>query len=195
MTDRRHLESSDFSIWGGLVSLLGGTKVDRTCRRSDYQHFRFLRFHSLLGVASLLSSLWTTGCVLYDPWQVWQFGADYNTYRRCSAHVTVYEHLPPSATRVRLYRWAYNVGVAPVWSADENTGGERLQVPQSEASGVPGPLLPPPPVPAPNDSASQQPAPFPVGSPSVAVTSSSATTSALPSWHVPRTVAWLFASP
>jgi len=62
-----------------------------------------------LGLTSSLS-----GCVVFDPWQVWRCSVNYNTQRACSAQITVYDHLPPKPARTRLMQWGYNV--APVMS-------------------------------------------------------------------------------
>lgn len=50
------------------------------------------------------------GCAIDTPSQVFRFTADYNTERRFSVQGEVFEHLPSHPVRVRLNRWAYNVG-------------------------------------------------------------------------------------
>ncbi len=59
-------------------------------------------------VAMLLS-----GCAIYTPYQVFRFTADYNTERRASFQAEVFEHVPSRTVRVRMNRWAYNVGPQP----------------------------------------------------------------------------------
>lgn len=70
------------------------------------------RHKSLLLLAVLLPSL--SGCVIYTPFEVVRFWADYNTERMCNAQVESFDHLPPKTARVRLMRWGYNVGPTSV---------------------------------------------------------------------------------
>ena len=51
-----------------------------------------------------------SGCVIYTPFEVVRFWADYNTERACNAQVECFDHLPPKTPRVRLMRWGYNIG-------------------------------------------------------------------------------------
>ncbi len=50
------------------------------------------------------------GCAICTPSQVFRFTADYNTERRMSMQGEVFEYLPSHPVRVRLNKWAYNVG-------------------------------------------------------------------------------------
>ena len=40
-----------------------------------------------------------SGCVIYTPFEVVRFWADYNTERACNAQVECFDHLPPKTPR------------------------------------------------------------------------------------------------
>lgn len=83
-----------------------------------------------------------SGCAIYTPYQVFRFTADYNTDRRPSLQAEVYEHVPPRPVRVRLNRWAYNVGPQPT-TAEIPIPGDAPVSPPPVLGIVPGPALVP----------------------------------------------------
>jgi len=80
-----------------------------------------------------LACLGSSGCAVYDPYRVWRFGFDFNTERQLAGYVATYEHLPPRPVRMRLTKWAYNVGPS------QTTAG--LYIP---ADATTQPAVPPP---------------------------------------------------
>lgn len=83
-----------------------------------------------------------SGCAIYTPYQVFRFTADYNTERRPSFQTEVFEHLPPRPVRVRLNRWAYNVGPQAT-TAEIPIPEDAPIAPPPMPMGVPGPALVP----------------------------------------------------
>lgn len=67
-----------------------------------------------LSLMTLLLLAICPGCAMYSPTQIWRYNFDYNTERALSAQWTGYDHLPPKPVRMRITKWAYNVGPSPI---------------------------------------------------------------------------------
>lgn len=66
----------------------------------------------MIGICAFAMS----GCAVYDPTHVWRYHADFNTERQLSAQWVDYTHQPPKHVRMRMTKWAYNVGPSPMKS-------------------------------------------------------------------------------
>ncbi|HUQ70798.1 MAG TPA: hypothetical protein VM165_14810 [Planctomycetaceae bacterium] len=83
-----------------------------------------------------------SGCALYTPVKVWRWTFDYNTEREFGFQVEAYDHLPPRPIRMRMTKWAYNVGPSPSPGMMFIPEGAPM-TPQDS----PAPTLPPAPAP------------------------------------------------
>lgn len=114
-------------------------------------------------VACVMASL--SGCAVFTPYQIFRFTADYNTERRMSFQAEVFDHLPPYPVRVRMNKWAYNVGPQPT-SATIPIPAEAPVAPAPVPVQRPGAVMVPSVTPEPTSGESDlldqsQPPPFP----------------------------------
>jgi hypothetical protein len=167
--------------------------------------------HQLLFCAALVC-LATTGCAVYTPTQVHRWGFDYNTERQLAGYVATYDHLPPRPVRMRLTKWAYNVGPSQSTAGMVIPPDARMLPAAPLPDGVPpGPgddlleesrpptLLPDaPPLPspsaAPRSSAPTQPGPTALQPRRVQTIGHTSPVTAPPR-QSPANASWLFASP
>lgn len=84
----------------------------------------------------------SSGCAFYTPYQVFRITPDYNTERRLSLQAEVFDHLPPRPLRVRMDKWAYNVGPQPTTATIPIPGDAPVAPPPVPVIG-PGPALVP----------------------------------------------------
>jgi len=125
------------SFHGWIVMSPSRTVVDAPCSSRLRRLSRLSCF-----VITLCMFLTSSGCAIYTPFQVFRFTADYNTERRCSLQAEVFEHLPPRPVRVRMNRWAYNVGPQPMTAEIPIPSDAPVAPPPAPAIG-PGPALVP----------------------------------------------------
>jgi hypothetical protein len=86
-------------------------RFGESSHRAEIPRARRMTRFAWLPVAVTFSLV--SGCVVYTPFEVCRYWADWNTERHVNAQCESFDHLPPKPARVRLMRWGYNVGPTP----------------------------------------------------------------------------------